>query len=729
MSTDGGGHWAHIGPTNINVVKIVAGGGYIFVGTDRRGVFRSGNMGETWISLSHHFPPSFTVADMAIKDGIVFVTNYGEWYGVYRSSNWGDTWSSANTGIDNRDIRRIIATDSSLIASAAGPEGSGMFRSIDDGSSWARLDSNPYAWNAECISGYQGIIYAADFENSAKVHLSRDDGRTWGESIAGPDDIITSLYANASGIFAGTYDHGFFSLLNYSQWVNVGTGLFNQSVNTIGGKDSTLYASSRDGIYRSSDGKAWLSKTEGLTNSAVSCLTSFSNSVFAGTSGAGLFRTDDEGMHWRRVNLGVKTQYIADALTFNGIIYVIAGPEPWEGSGNVLASPDGGSGWISASGNGFYAPTSLCASGNTIFVATEYNGTYSSTDNGNTWLNYACPTALSIASLGPAVILAAGNGLIYRSADKGKTWLQVTDGLSGAPPIAKVAAISGLMYAGCSEVNLIYQSKDSGASWQRLNGVPLGNCQVEDFTGSGDAVFVALSDEGGVIGSIDKGKTWSRYDFGLSRLDVRGLHYANGSMYAATWGAGVFRIAVSSELNLPPMDIFPPAAATTIPTEFTFYWPPMEGGRTYRIQVSADSLFHDIVYSDSNIIQTSAHIAGLQHNHAYFWNVWADEDYGSPWPVARSRFTTETGPFSLSQNYPNPFNGQTRIGFTVPIAGHVTIEIFNILGQRVVTLVSQDFNAGDYSAVWDASRMSSGVYLYRIKAGNSVATKKMILVR
>jgi photosystem II stability/assembly factor-like uncharacterized protein len=730
MSTDGGDHWAHIGPTNINVTKIVTGGGYIFVGTDRQGLFRSGDRGKTWLSLGHLLPAYFyPIADMAIKDSIVFVTNYGEWYGVYRSSDWGNTWSSADVGIDNRDIRKIIATDSSLISSAAGGEGSGMFRSIDDGISWARVDPNQYAWNAECLSRYQGVIYGADYENSARILNSTDDGRTWGRAIGGPDDIIVSLFVNRLGIFAGSSD-GFFILGQNLPWVNAGGSLFNKYILTLDGTDSVVYASSADGIYRSSDGKTWLPKNEGMTNSAVSCLTSISQTVFAGTAGAGLFRTDDQAMHWSRVDLGTSNaQFIRDALTVSDHIYVIAGGNPYPGSGRVLVSINNGLGWMSASGNAIDDATSLCASGNTIYVATGSSGTYSSPDNGNSWLNSPSPSARSIAALGPVLITAGSYGAINRSTDRGITWTLVIDGLSGSPPITKVAAISGLMYAGCSEVNFIYQSKDSGATWQGLNGVPLGNSEVEYITGSGDAVFVALSDEGGVVGSIDRGKSWSRYDFGLASLNTRTLNYSNGKLYVGTWGAGVFQMTVPSDLNLPTVDLFPPPAAVSLPTELDLYWPPSEGARTYQVHVSADSLFSDIVSSDSTIIQTSAHVTGLQHYHTYYWNVWAVGDYGPPLLIVSSRFTTGPGIFNLSQNYPNPFNGQTTIGFTVPAAGYVTIEIFNILGQRIVTLVSQYYIAGDYSAVWNASRMSSGVYLCRMRAGKSVTTKKMLLVR
>ena len=85
--------------------------------------------------------------------------------------------------------------------------------------------------------------------------------------------------------------------------------------------------------------------------------------------------------------------------------------------------------------------------------------------------------------------------------------------------------------------------------------------------------------------------------------------------------------------------------------------------------------------------------------------------------------------FGLSQNYPNPFNALTIIRYSLPSASDVTIEIFDILGRRVETLVQGEQPAGYHQVVWDAENQSSGMYFYRIQAGEYIETRKMVLLK
>jgi hypothetical protein len=85
--------------------------------------------------------------------------------------------------------------------------------------------------------------------------------------------------------------------------------------------------------------------------------------------------------------------------------------------------------------------------------------------------------------------------------------------------------------------------------------------------------------------------------------------------------------------------------------------------------------------------------------------------------------------FLLEQNYPNPFNPSTKIRYSIPEYSFVTLRVFNLLGEEIETLVNGEQPAGVYEATFDASRLTSGVYLYTLKTESTSLTKKMILIR
>ncbi len=85
--------------------------------------------------------------------------------------------------------------------------------------------------------------------------------------------------------------------------------------------------------------------------------------------------------------------------------------------------------------------------------------------------------------------------------------------------------------------------------------------------------------------------------------------------------------------------------------------------------------------------------------------------------------------FALEQNYPNPFNPSTTIPFTLQHPGHVTLKVFNVLGEEISTLVDDSFPAGNQTITWNAAYMPSGVYIYRLAVDGQVLSKHMTLMK
>ena len=104
--------------------------------------------------------------------------------------------------------------------------------------------------------------------------------------------------------------------------------------------------------------------------------------------------------------------------------------------------------------------------------------------------------------------------------------------------------------------------------------------------------------------------------------------------------------------------------------------------------------------------------------------------YGSPNPSSVKELPGALpNNYVLEQNYPNPFNPVTNIKYSIPKAGFVTLKVYNLLGQEVATIFEGNQNAGNYIATFDASNLSSGVYMYRLESENVSITKKLVLIK
>jgi hypothetical protein len=157
----------------------------------------------------------------------------------------------------------------------------------------------------------------------------------------------------------------------------------------------------------------------------------------------------------------------------------------------------------------------------------------------------------------------------------------------------------------------------------------------------------------------------------------------------------------------------------------------------YLLQVGTDSLFStDMI--DSTITDTTKTLQGFSDG-IYWWRVKAKNNLGWGPYSAQHRFqiiTTDVRDYEnipsvigLSQNYPNPFNPTTTISYQLPMQNHVTLKVFDMLGREVATLVNGVEEPGYKSINFNANGLASGMYYYRLQAGNFIETKKLILLR
>jgi hypothetical protein len=108
---------------------------------------------------------------------------------------------------------------------------------------------------------------------------------------------------------------------------------------------------------------------------------------------------------------------------------------------------------------------------------------------------------------------------------------------------------------------------------------------------------------------------------------------------------------------------------------------------------------------------------------------WSSFNFTVPTPSGVNSTSQLVEGFQLAQNYPNPFNPMTRIDFTLPQSAHVRLVVYNRLGQMVTTLADDQFESGMHSVQWNGAGMPSGLYYYRLEAGDHLSIRKMLLVK
>jgi hypothetical protein len=118
-------------------------------------------------------------------------------------------------------------------------------------------------------------------------------------------------------------------------------------------------------------------------------------------------------------------------------------------------------------------------------------------------------------------------------------------------------------------------------------------------------------------------------------------------------------------------------------------------------------------------------VSAANQHQIGFWYVYQQQTITG----VEDELTTVPTVFKLEQNYPNPFNPATIIKFAVPERSNVLIKVYDITGSEVATIINEEMDAGWYQRSFNSSGLSSGVYLFRMEAGNYVNTKKMILLR
>ncbi len=651
----------------------------------------------------------------------IFITPNGYYFaargefsgkGLLLSTDKGITWNSISIDIESWTIDDLVMdNENRLFILTSKLENNiwyyGIYRSTNLGITWTRITKgvgdqqfcNLYVNKKGTLFINPMILFAP-----APIYKSSDHGDSW-KQIPGKFIAANMVFSDSDEIYISSYDGEYNiqkSIDDGVTWskISIPSGnILYQIAITKSGKLIT-YSYSK-GIYTSSDnGATWSQSNSGLPllmfeiYMCKNLIANPNNSDIYFINDIGIFLSKDEGNTWHSINKGIK------GLPFEHLASDSKNNFYLGGMRRLYISSDEGNNWTDISFNKsdiiYVLPNdNLLLLGEEIYISSDQGKSWEIT-GANPGYNLAPFIEASFNKQG-IIIVKNSNKTYDYSEDFGKTWSHIGLFMGWGNYPAHIRISKSNEYFALGGFNGFYYSNDKGITWKEITSyLPVNDAPLYfDFDKNEILYALFYSNEDHphyeMHFTTDKGLTWTKVGENLDVNYVREFFILdNGNIFVGT-GEGLLKTNISSGK-----------------------W----------VKISSLGI-------DKLILTPDNYIAGLSLN--------ANKEYGfiianNPITGIENELKIIPTNFELSQNFPNPFNPTTNINYSLANEEFVRLSIYDLLGQKIATLVNELQQSGLYTAIWNGKTdngfsAASGIYIYQLDAGNFSVSKKMILFK